>query len=109
MTNAEQIALVKTIVADSRATDEVVSVYLTLAREQMLDRLYPFGRGTQDDIPTQNQTLQCELAARLYLQRGAEGEIVHIENGVHRHYHSVSNEDLLGRLTPNAGFPGVVR
>lgn len=109
MTDAEKIALVKNIVDDSRATDALVGVYLHLAEEQMMDRLYPFGRGTQTEIPAQWQTLQCELAARLYLQRGAEGEIVHIENGVHRHYHSVSNEDLLGRLTPNCGFPGVVR
>ncbi len=109
MTTAEMIALVQTIVDDNRATDEVVAVYLSLAKERMMDRLYPFGRGTQTDIPAEYQSLQCELAARLYLRRGGEGEIVHIENGVHRHYHSVSDEDLLQRLTPNAGICGVAR
>lgn len=84
MTTAEMIALVQTIVDDNRATDEVVAVYLSLAKERMMDRLYPFGRGTQTDIPAEYQSLQCELAARLYLRRGGEGEIVHIENGVHR-------------------------
>lgn len=109
MTESAKIALVQTIVDDNRATDEMVSAYLDLAAERMLDRLYPFGRGTQTDIPEQYHALQCELAARMYLRRGGEGEIVHIENGVHRHYHSVDDNDLLSRLTPNAGICGVVR
>lgn len=109
MTEAEMIALVQSIVDDTRATDALVTTYLRLAKERMLARLYPFGRGTQDGIPTEWQTLQCELAARMWLRRGGEGEIVHIENGVHRHYHSVSDEDLLGQLTPVCGLPGVVR
>lgn len=109
MTDAEMIALVKTLVDDSRATDALVEVYLQLAEEAMMARLYPFGRGTQTGIPAEYETLQCQLAARMYLRRGGEGEIVHIENGVHRHYNSVNDEDLLAQLTPNIGMPGVVR
>lgn len=109
MTESDKIALVQTIVDDERASAEIVSTYLALAKDKMMDRLYPFGVGTQTDIPAQYQSLQCELAARMYLRRGGEGEIVHIENGVHRHYHSVNDEDLLARLTPNVGVCGVVR
>lgn len=109
MTQAEKIALVKTIVDDSRATDADITTYLLFAKEAMMARLYPFGRGTQTDIPEEYEVLQCRIAANQYLKRGAEGEIVHIENGVHRHYHSTNDEELLAQLTPNAGIPGVVR
>lgn len=109
MTQEEMIALVQQICDDNRATDELVSVYLQLAADRILNRLYPFGRGTKEFVPEEHQRLQCELAARMYLKRGGEGEIVHIENGVHRHYHSVTEEDLLGQLVPNCGVPGVTR
>lgn len=109
MTDSEMIALVQSICDDKRATDEICQVYLQFAADRILDRLYPFGRGTKTEVPAEWQTLQCELAARLYLRRGGEGEIVHIENGIHRHYHSTTEEDLLGRLTPNCGLPGVTR
>ena len=109
MTNAEKIALVKTIVDDSRATDADITVYLTLAEDAMMQRIYPFGRGTQTTIPAEHEVLQCRLAAQMYLKRGAEGEIVHIENGVHRHYFSTADDDLLSQLTPCVGMPGVVR
>lgn len=109
MTTAEKIALVKTIINSPRATDAEVEAYLLFAKEAMMARLYPFGRGTQTDIPAEYEVLQCRLAANQYLKRGTEGEIVHIENGVHRHYHSTNDEELLSQLTPRAGIPGVVR
>ena len=86
---------------DPTATNEVCSVYLSVAAEKMLRRLYPFDT-TQTEVPAEYAMTQCELAARLIQRRGAEGEIAHHENGINRSYGSVNDEDILSRLTPYA-------
>ena len=108
MTKAEKIAMVQTLVEnDAEATTEVVSVYLTLACNAMLERLYPFdATKTASDVPERYDTIQCELAARYFLRRGGQGEINHEENGINRNYASVDDDDILQRLTPFAKVGG---
>ena len=108
MTQAEKIAMVKTLVeSDAEATDAVVGVYLTLALNTMLERLFPYDSAKDSvDVPIRYDTLQCELAARYVLRRGGQGEINHEENGVNRQYGSVDDEDILKRLTPFAKVGG---
>lgn len=99
-----KIKMVQTLLDnDPLATDELVSVYLTLAENKIMQRLYPFGQPEElADIPEKYGILQCELAVRLYLRRGGEGETSHNEDGVSRVYGSVDDSDLLGRVTPYA-------
>lgn len=108
MTSTEKIAMVKAICEnDPNATDTVVEVYLRLACNKMLERLYPYDTDKgESDIPMRYDSLQCELAARLFLRRGSEGENSHEENGVNRSYGSVGDEDILSRLTPFAKVGG---
>ena len=106
MTDAEKITMVQTLVeSDPGATDAVVSVYLNLACNAMLERLYPYD-SDRDEIPSRYDTIQCELAARYFLRRGGQGEINHEENGVNRTYGTVDDEDILKRLTPYAKVGG---
>ena len=109
MTDAEKVAMVQTLVEnDASATEAVVTVYLSLAGRKMLERLYPYDttKGTSD-IPERYDTIQCELASRLFLRRGSEGENNHEENGVNRAYSSVDDSDILNRLTPFVKLGGV--
>ena len=108
MTQAEKIAMVQTLVEnDAEATDTVVPVYLTLALNTMLERLYPYDSAkTASDVPERYDTIQCELAARYFLRRGSQGENNHEENGINRSYGSVDDEDILRRLTPFAKVGG---
>ena len=104
MTDAEKITVITTLVDnDPEATTEVLRVYLHSAAQKILDRLYPYNRERYaDGVPEEYGYLHCELAARLFLRRGGEGETSHEENGVNRTYASVDDEDILSRLTPYA-------
>ena len=104
MTTSEKVSLVQSLLDDDEeATDAVVENYLALAKQKILDRLYPFGNTLETtDIPARYDRLHCELSVRLYLRRGGEGEESHEENGVNRTWASVDDEDILSRLTPFA-------
>lgn len=92
---------------DSGESYDLLTVYLQLAASKMLERLFPYdSTKTEDDIPERYDILQCELASRLYLRKGGEGEVSHEENGVNRTYASVDDEDILSRLTPFAKVGG---
>lgn len=107
MTNAEAISIVQTLVEnDPSATDALVGVYLQDAEAAILRRLYPFGGYENAIIPPVYELLWCKLAARYFLRRGAEGEIVHEENGINRQYGSVGDEDLLREVTPYVWVAG---
>ena len=96
MTNAEKIIRVQTLLgADEEATDALIAVYLDEAKAAILNRRFPFGIPENADVPVMYENLQCKLAQRYFLRRGAEGEQIHNEEGVHRHYGSVQDEDLL--------------
>ena len=108
MTDAEKKTMVKTLCEnDPDAIDTAVAVYLNLALNTMLERLFPYDSNKgATDVPERYDTLQCELAARYFLRRGGQGEINHEENGVNRQYGTVDDEDILKRLTPFAKVGG---
>ena len=96
MTNEEKVITTQTLIgADNNASDALVSVYLEQARMAILNRRYPFGFESETEVPKMYEFAQCQLAARYFLRRGAEGETLHNEDGVHRHYGSVNDEDIL--------------
>lgn len=102
MTDAEKITMAQTLIGDSEATDALVGVYLEDAKDAILRRRYPFGRPEGTDIESQYEMLQVKLAARYFMRRGGEGEVIHNENGINRTYKSVNDEDLLTEVTPFA-------
>jgi hypothetical protein len=107
MSDTEKITIVQTLVSnDPEATDEVVSVYLKDAEAAILRRLYPWGLPDAATVPSEYEMLQCKLAMRYFLKRGAEGEYIHDENGTNRHYGSVNDEDLLQEVVPYAKVIG---
>ena len=107
MSDTEKIKIVQTLVSnDPEATDAVVSVYLKDAEAAILRRLYPWGLPDVATVPSEYEMLQCKLAMRYFLKRGAEGEYIHDENGTNRHYGSVNDEDLLQEVVPYAKVIG---
>jgi len=102
MTDEQKVTTVQTLCEhDVNATADVVLVYLHLAASKMIERIYPYDLDkTEADIPARYDMIQCELASRLFLRQGAQGENSHDENGVNRTYDSVDDFDILSRLTP---------
>ena len=107
MTQQEAINIVQTLLEnDTAATDALVGIYLDDAEAAILRRLYPFGDISEQTIPAIYEMLWCKLAVRYFLRRGAEGEYIHDENGINRHYSSPNDEDLLKEVTPYAWVAG---
>ena len=105
MTDAERTFRVQTLLNnDPLATEVVLREYLSAAKDDVLEELYSL-RGMPEnvtDVPAIYQGLQCELAARYFARRGGLGEQAHLENGIHRHYQTSDDRELLDRIIPYA-------
>ena len=106
MTNAEKIVVLKTMLGDDADGEDVLSVYLDLAGHKILNRMYPFKDDfTGVSVPDRYAYIQIKVAAYMLNKRGAEGEVQHIENGIHRNYgDSDVPEGMLSDIAPFAKF-----
>lgn len=110
MNEAEKITRVQTLLDnDEEATDELIAIYLDDAMNAILNRIYPFGVPVGAEMPSRYESIQCKLAQRYFLRRGAEGEIAHHENGVNRTYDTVDDEDLFKTIVPIAKVIGTTQ
>ena len=95
---------VRRIVGDTYGADddELLSGYLDLAAEKILNRRYPFGVPEGAEVEPVYHGLQIEIAVYLFNKRGAEGESLHSENGISRSYGGQTDvpPDLMHRVTP---------
>lgn len=100
MTDNELIQVAAGMVGAKGEDETKVAAYLTLAKQKILNRLYPF-RDDVDVVPPKYHALQCEIAAYLYNKQGAEGQLTHSENGVSRSYENGDvPESLMRQITP---------
>ena len=108
MTNMEKLALCRTMVEQPEDaegwSDEILTQYLTIAGQKILNRAYPYD-DTVEEVPRRYGVLQCELAAYLLNKRGAEGEVSHSENGISRTYENADvPESMLQDVIPHCGL-----
>lgn len=102
MTKDEKIERIIAMLGEDACDTEVLSVYLDLAKEKILNKRYPFGTELTE-VETRYENLQCELAIALFNQRGGEGENSHSENGVSRNYRTVAQ--ILEEIPSYVGLP----
>lgn len=82
----------------------ILGVYLELAAQKVLNRMYPF----KDDyeglvVPDRYVAVQLKIANYMINKIGAEGQIQHIENGIHRNYGDADIPDsMLNDIVPYA-------
>ena len=99
MTQTEKLQLLKAMVGESD-TEEVLLAYLNIAGSKIMNRAYPYGT-EETEVPNRYGFLQCEIAAYLLNKRGAEGQLIHSENGISRTYGSADIPPaMLNAVTP---------
>ena len=87
MTDNAKIVMLETMIGDEETDEEVLSAYLETAAQAILNRMYPYKEDyTGLKVPARYESIQMNVAIYLLNKRGAEGQIQHIENGIHRNY-----------------------
>lgn len=103
MTNEQMLAIVgaRTGVTDTT----LLQAYIDDAGQAIINKAYPF-KPDIAIVPPKYQRLQVEIAVYLVGKMGAEGQTMHIENGIHRTYESASIPDsMLKSVMPLAKIP----
>lgn len=104
MTENQKIVLLETMIGDEETDEEVLTAYLGMAAMKILNRMYPYRYDYAGmKVPERYENIQLNIAVYLLNKRGAEGEIQHIENGIHRNYGDADvPESMLKDVTPFA-------
>ena len=96
MTADRKIDMLLRMLDDSDTDRGILEVYLDLAGQKILNRMYPFIEDYEGlEVPDRYVMIQLNIAVYMINKRGAEGEIQHIENGIHRNYGSADIPDTM--------------
>ena len=104
MTDEQKLRSIKVLLEDGSGympTDETLNEYITLAQGEILAWMYHLVGGVPDDVtavPSKYEGIQIYAVVVGWTHAGAEGQIVSIENGVHRHF---SYTDMLDYIHNN--------
>ena len=108
MTEKRKIDMLRTMIDDRDEDEGVLSTYLQLAGDKVLNRMYPYEENYDNlSVPDRYVAVQLKIAAYMLNKRGAEGQIQHIENGIHRNYGSADIPD--GMLQEVVSYCKVIR
>lgn len=101
MTKKQKLIMLEQMLDDGTPPN-VLEVYLELAGQKVLNRMYPYKEDYEGlEIPARYDGIQLKVAVYMLNKRGAEGEIQHIENGIHRNYGSADVPDgMLQEIVP---------
>lgn len=87
MTNTEKLAMVKAIMGPDAPDDTTIQTYLDFAKNEILQWRYSYCPDNMpEDVEPAYEITQVQSVVNGFTQRGMEGEITSIENGVHRHF-----------------------
>ena len=101
---ADKIEMV--MVMTEEQDEDVISTFLRIAERKIIEKAFPFH--PEEEMPSRYDTLQCEICAYLLNKRGAEGQTMHVENGIERTYESASVPDsMLKAVVPFSKALGV--
>lgn len=105
MSTEKKVAMLRAMMDEEEEEDSgVLEAFLELAKQKILNRMYQFGTdGEYDglDVPDKYVMTQLNIAIYYLDKRGAEGEIQHIENGIHRNYGAADVPDgMLAEIVP---------
>lgn len=84
-------------------TDDVLLDYIESAKSAYMARRFPYGNWP-NEVENQYKDWVLRASLELYSKSGAEGEVIHIEDNVHRDYESAGiSPSLLNEIVPMCG------
>lgn len=87
MTSQQKLDMVKSILGADAPDDATINSYLDLAKAEILQWRYSYDPDDMpEDVEPAYEITQVQAVVNGFTQRGMEGQIVSVENGVHRHF-----------------------
>jgi len=109
MTAVEKLAMVKAILRiDDASEDTLIATYLTMAQSEIIGWRYSNANpdNVPEDVPAEYEMTQVQAVVNGYTQSGVEGQVLSIENGIHRHFeYSDMVSYIRAHVIPIAGVP----
>jgi hypothetical protein len=94
MTMEKKVDMLQRMMPGDNMDQGILEVYLELAGQKILNRMYPFKDNYDGlEVPDRYVAVQLKIANYMINKIGAEGQIQHIENGIHRNYGSADIPD----------------
>lgn len=99
MTTEKKVDMLRRMMDGDETDEGILEVFLELAGQKILNRMYQFPEFWEDydglEVPDRYVMAQLNIAVYLLNKRGAEGEVQHIENGIHRNYGASDVPDVM--------------
>ena len=91
MTPEAKLAMVKAILRiddTDTSEDALITTYLDMAQQEMLSWRYSHANpdNVPETVPTEYEITQVQAVINGYTQAGVEGQVLSIENGIHRNF-----------------------
>lgn len=85
--NEKTAMVLELLDASDQDLDGKISTYLTIAKREILSWRYSYAPDSMpDDVPPEYEMTQIQAVVMGYTHAGAEGEYLHNENGINRHF-----------------------
>lgn len=99
MTTEKKVDMLRRMMDGDETDEGILEAFLELAGQKILNRMYQFPEQWEDyaglEVPDRYVMAQLNIAVYMLNKRGAEGEVQHIENGIHRNYGSSDVPDAM--------------
>lgn len=91
MTTEAKLAMIKAILridTSDTSEDALITTYLEMASQEIFSWRYSNANpdNVPETVPTEYEMAQVQAVINGYTQAGVEGQVLSIENGVHRHF-----------------------
>ena len=104
MTENEKLERLAVLISPDKASDDLLVYLLEQAEGIILNRRYPFGAPEGATLSALHEQIQIRIAVELFSKMGAEGQTMHIEQGIHRTWEAADvSPSLLRQIIPMCG------
>lgn len=109
MEESDKLLELRALLGETDDDDATLLFFLGQAKDAILNHKYPYMSDeeyAEMELPVAYHRKQIKIALWMLNKRGAEGEIQHIENGIHRNYkYADIPEELFRDIPPMCGLP----